>query len=108
MQALACGRDIDCEKFEKYCLDTAELCINLYPWYSMPPSVHKALLHGSNIIKHLGLPIGCLSEEAQEASNKIFRKARARNSRMQSRKRSNEDIMHYFLISPDPVIIVLE
>jgi len=46
-------------------------------FYSMPSSVHKVLLHGSNIIKHLDLPIGCLSEETQEASNKIFRKARA-------------------------------
>ncbi|XP_011697762.1 PREDICTED: uncharacterized protein LOC105455831, partial [Wasmannia auropunctata] len=77
LQILACGKEIDCEKFKKYCLDTAELCIHLYPWYKIPPSVHKVLIHGSDIIKHLGLPIGCLSEEAQEANNKIFRKARA-------------------------------
>jgi len=50
------------------------------------------------------LPIGCLSEKAQEASNKIFRKARAHNSRMKSRKCINEDIIHYLLISSDPVI----
>jgi len=35
------------------------------------------------------LPIDCLSEEAQEASNKIFRKVRAHNSRMESRKVRN-------------------
>lgn len=104
LQTLACGKDINCEKFDKYCLDTANLCLNLYPWYNMPPSVHKVLLHGSNIIKHLGLPIGCLSEEAQEANNKIFRKVRAHNSRMKSRQCTNEDIMHYLLVSSDPVI----
>lgn len=104
LQVLACGQEIDCQKFEKYCLDTAELCILLYPWYKMPPSVHKVLLHGSDIIKYLGLPIGCLSEEAQEANNKIFRKARAQNSRMKSRKCTNEDIMHYLMISSDPLI----
>ena len=104
LQILACGKDIDFEKFGQYCLDTAKLCLDLYPWYAMPPSVHKVLLHGSNIIKHLDLPIGCLSEEAQEASNKIFRKARAHNSRMKSRKCTNEDIMHYLLISSDPLI----
>lgn len=104
MQVLACGKEIDCEKFKKYCLDTAELCINLYPWYKIPPSVHKVLIHGSDIIRHLGLPIGCLSEEAQEASNKIFRKARAQNSIMKSRMCTNEDIMHYLFISSDPLI----
>lgn len=104
LQVLACGKDIDCNKFEKYCLDTAELCVNLYPWYNIPPTVHKVLLHGSSIIKHFGLPIGCLSEEAQEASNKIFRKARAQHSRMISREATNEDIMHYLLISSDPFI----
>lgn len=104
LQVLACGKEINCEKFKKYCLTTAELCIQLYPWYKIPPSVHKVLLHGSDIIECLGLPIGCLSEEAQEASNKIFRKARAQNSRMKSRKCTNEDLMHYLLISSDPLI----
>lgn len=104
LQTVACGRNINCEKFDKYCLDTAELCLNLYSWYSMPPSVHKVLVHGCNIIKHVGLPIGCLSEEAQEANNKIFRKARAHCNRMKSRKCTNEDIMHYLLIASDPVI----
>lgn len=97
LQVLACGKEVNCQKFEKYCLDTAEFCVTLYPWYRMPPSVHKVLLHGSKIIKYLGLPIVYLSEEAQEANNKIFRKAWAQNSRMKSRKCTNENIMHYFL-----------
>ncbi|XP_011689919.1 PREDICTED: uncharacterized protein LOC105451261 [Wasmannia auropunctata] len=104
LQVLACGKDINFEKFGRYCLDTAKLCLDLYNWYCMPPSVHKVLLHGSDIIQHLDLPIGCLSEEAQEASNKIFRKARACHSRMKLRKCTNEDIMHYLLILSDPVI----
>ncbi|EFN66027.1 hypothetical protein EAG_10476, partial [Camponotus floridanus] len=40
---------VDFEKFEIYARETAELYINLYGWYRMPPSVHKVLLHGSNI-----------------------------------------------------------
>lgn len=50
------------------------------------------------------LPIGCLSEEAQEAGNKVFKAARAHNSRRCSRIFNNEDIMHHILISSDPVI----
>lgn len=45
-----------------------------------------------------------IEEEAQEANNKIFRKTQAQNSRMKSRKNTNEDIMHYLLISSDPLI----
>jgi hypothetical protein len=35
----------------------------------MPPSIHKILIYGSLIIKNALVPIGQLSEEAQEASN---------------------------------------
>jgi len=49
-------------------------------------------------------PVGWLSEEAQEAGNKIFKAAKAHNSRKYSRKANNEDIMHHLLISSDPVI----
>lgn len=75
MQALAGGSEIDCVKFEKYCTETAELYIQYYSWYNMPPSVHKVLIHGVEIIRALGVPIGNLSEEAQEATNKVFRNA---------------------------------
>lgn len=53
-----------------------------YPWYKLPPSVHKLLIHGSEIIKTFELSSGFYSEESQEGTNKIFRKARANNSRM--------------------------
>ena len=104
LQALASGCEIDCIKFKEYCMETTELYIQFYPWYNMSPTVHKVLIHGDEIIKALGIPIGSLSEEAQEATNKVFRNARENNSRMCSRKASNEDIMHHLLISSDPLI----
>lgn len=104
LQVLTCGNMVDCRKFENYCSRTVELCVELYSWYKLPPSVHKVLLHGSKIIESLKLPIGWFSKEPQEANNKIFRKARANNSRMCERKLTNEDIMHQLLISSDPLI----
>lgn len=104
LQVLTCGHMVDCRKFENYCSKTAELCVELYSWYALSPSVHKVLLHGSKIIESLKLPIGWLSEEPQEANNKIFRQARAKNSRMSERKLTNKDIMHQLLISSDPLI----
>lgn len=59
----------------------------------MPPAVHKVLLHGSKIIQQFNVPIGRLSEEAQEANNKVFKSAY--NSRSCSRKANNEDVMQF-------------
>lgn len=104
LQAMASGYEIDVQNFETYCIKTFEYLVKLYPWYCMPPSVHKVLIHGSSIIKAVGLSIGSLSEEAQEASNKVFKSCRALHSRKCSRQASNEDILHHLLISSDPQI----
>lgn len=73
----------------------------------MPPSMHKVLIHGADIIKSLNVPIGQLSEEAQEARNKDFKRYRENNSRTSSRIHTNEDIFHFLLISSDPIITKL-
>ncbi|KAL4096813.1 hypothetical protein QTP88_021696 [Uroleucon formosanum] len=65
--AISSGYEINFESFDQYCQETAKLYIELYNWYRMPPSMHKILLHGSIVIKHALVPIGLLSEEAQEA-----------------------------------------
>lgn len=70
----------------------------------MPPTVHKVLMHGGDIIMSSFLSIGRYSEEAQEANNKVFRDARSYNSRWSSRYNNNEDIIHYLLVSSDPLI----
>jgi len=72
-QVVCSGQKIDADKFEKYALNTAELYISLYHWYFMPPTVHKMLIHGGEIIRRALVPIGWLSEEAQEARNKDYR-----------------------------------
>lgn len=69
LQTLACGKQIDADKFDKYASETAKLYVQLYDWYYMPVSVHKILIHGKNIIESFTIPIGDLSEEAQEARN---------------------------------------
>lgn len=49
-QTLACGKEIDGDKFDKYVLETAKLYVELYDWYFKPASVHKILIHGKNIL----------------------------------------------------------
>lgn len=67
-------------------------------------TVHKVLDHGQQIIEYLSLPIGELSEEAQESRNKDYKKYRYSNTRKFSRRSQNEDLFNMLLASSDPKI----
>lgn len=73
----------------------------------MPVSVHKILFHGKEIIDANILPIGQLSEEAQEARNKDNRKYRELFTRKSSRILTNTDLVHRLLITSDPYVTSL-
>lgn len=70
----------------------------------MPPSVHRILVHGAKIVSAAKDTIGNLSEEAQEASNKFLKRARASHSRMTTREANNIDTFHHLLITSDPYV----
>lgn len=104
MIVVSSGHEIDVQKFRIFTHNTAKCFVEKYPWYNMPPTLHKYLIHGPEIISHALLPIGQLTEEAQEARNKDFKRYREYSSRKCSREKTNEDILNFFLISSDPVI----
>lgn len=71
----------------------------------MPPSVHKVLIHGADIMESFEFAIGLTSEEAQENNNKYVRKARLEHSRMTGRKETNEDMFKHLLVNSDPFLV---
>ena len=76
-----------------------------YDWYYMPSSVHKILIHGERIIRHFVIvPIGQLSEDAQESRNKDYKKFRLHHARKSSRSATNEDVLHTLFYTSDPYI----
>lgn len=85
LQAVSSFCEINTIEFGKYCEETAKLYVELYPWYYMPPTVHKLLIHGPFIVSKTSLPIGKLTEEALEAQHKIIRRFRQYNTRKMSR-----------------------
>ncbi|XP_055903188.1 uncharacterized protein LOC129939232 [Eupeodes corollae] len=105
--AISSGYDIHIENFRAFTLDTAKYFVDLYPWYYMPPTVHKLLIHGPDVVHSALLPIGQLTEEAQEARNKDFKTYREHFSRKCSRKKCNEDVLNLLLITSDPLITSL-
>lgn len=104
MQVINLDLSIDHEKFENFCMGTFNLYLQHYSWYPMPPSMHKVLIHGAEIMKACSIPLGRLSEEALESTNKITKNARTNHSRKCNRALTNEDVLHHLLLSLDPVI----
>lgn len=80
------------------------MLVENYPWYMMPATVHKVLIHGANVISSFLIAIGQLSEEAQETRNKDIRRYREGHTRKISRTSTNEDLLHRLLETSDPFI----
>lgn len=104
LEVINTNHAIDAEKFGKYAEDTANLATSLYPWYNLPSSVHKVLMHGKEIIEYAALPVGTLSEEAQESRNKDYKYYRIHHSRKFSRISTNNDVFHMMMMTSDPLI----
>lgn len=107
LKAISSSFEIDSTKFGVYCKETADLYRKIYNWYPMPPTVHKLLNHGEMIVSTAILPLGLLSEEAQEARNKDCRYFRKHHTRKCSRIATNEDLFKKLLASSDPYITSL-
>jgi hypothetical protein len=107
LKTLSSGCSINAVAFREYSTETARLFIELYPWYYMPSSVHRILIHGADIIQAAILPIGMLSEEALEARNKDLRRCRQFNTRKISRIAGTTDLFHFLLFTSDPVISII-
>lgn len=80
LRTLSSGYDINYMEFEKFCVDTRKLYLDMYSWYSMSVTEHKILVHSAEVIKYFLLRIEQLSEEAQEVRNKDCRRFRERHT----------------------------
>lgn len=59
----------------------------------MPVTVHKVLIRGADVMESLVLPIGQMSEDAQEAKHEELRAFREYHTRKISRRATNEDLL---------------
>ena len=103
LQTLASGYAVDIQRLQAYCTATAELYVEMYGWYPMPASLHKVLIHGADVTKSLLLPVGMMSEEAQEARNKDVRAYRLHHARKDSREHTMADQMGYLFVTRSSV-----
>lgn len=102
--ALSCQLPLDPDLFGNFCLETAEKYIGLYPWFYMPASLHKILIHGKDIVRNSILPVGMMGEEASECRHKFYKNDRLFHSRKMSRTKTLTDQFNRALDSSDPII----
>lgn len=107
LNVINCKEMINGAKFSEYASKTAQLLTGLYPQKKLTPTVHRILAHGKDLIEYQCLPIGELSEEAQECKNKDYRRFRYNNTFKISRVRQNEDLFNMLAASSDPLIASL-
>ena len=74
------------------------MIVSNYGWYYMLAYVHKLLIHGADVVKNALLPIGQLSEEAQESRHKGFKKYRFKKI---SRIITKQDTFHRLFLTLD-------
>ncbi|XP_003740985.1 uncharacterized protein LOC100903259 [Galendromus occidentalis] len=104
LEAINSRRPLNSTAFRDYCSKTADLFVSHYPWYYMPVTVHKVLIHGADIVEKSTQPVGSLSEEAQEASNKLFKNLREHFSFKAQRETVNRDVIQRLFAHSDPLV----
>lgn len=102
--ALSSQLPINAEKFGALCLKIAKRYVALYPWFYMPVTAHKILIHGAEIIKASALPLGMMGEDAAESRNKNYRSDRLNYARKCSRVANLTDVFNRAMDTSDPII----
>lgn len=102
--ALSCQLPLDEELFQEFCMQTAELYVEHYSWFPMPPSIHKVLIHSRDILLASELPVGVLAEDAAESCNKFYRHNRQFHARKDTRSHNLMDVYNRALDWSDPIV----
>jgi putative intracellular protease/amidase len=104
-RTLSCGKSINPDQFEKFCNETLQQYMVDCGWYSLPPTLHRTLVHGKDIINATPITIGATSKEGSEANAKFARKFLKHHSRKTSHKDTIFDLFHRLIDISDPFVI---
>ena len=92
-------------QFDKICEKTLQQYMIDAGWYALPPTLHRVLVHGKDIIKATPIAIGITSEEGSEANAKFARKFMQHHTRKTAHKDTMFDLFHRLLDISDPFVV---
>ena len=104
-RTLSSGKSINPDQFDKFCKETLNQYMIDAGWYSLPPTLHRVLVHGRDIIEATPIAIGTTSEEGSEANAKFARKFLKHHTRKTSLKDTMFDLFHRLLDISDPFVV---
>ena len=102
LQAVSCFYPLRTAALQEFCGQVAQRYVDLYNWRPMNTTLHKLLCHSAAVVEHCLLPLGMMSEEAAEATNKRVRQFRLRHTRKDTRLHTMSDLFGYLLVASDP------
>ena len=106
-RTLASSQPINPEKFGELCEKTLEQYMSCAQWYDIPPSLHRVLVHGKEIVEATPLPIGITSEEGAESNTKFARRFHENHTRKTSQEDTMSDLFHRMMDISDPIIVAM-
>jgi len=101
---LASKYQINSIKFGELCQQTLDIYMSEVGWFNIPPTIHKVLVHGQDIVEACPVPIGWTSEESSEANNKFIRKYLSQHTRKTSHLDTMSDLFHRLMQVSDPCL----
>jgi len=104
LTTMSCDYEIDGDEFGQYCLTTAELFSDLYPWFHIPLVVHKILYHGGQMVSEFILPIGMMSEETQNSRHRVYKPTFLKQGKNERKDRGMIEEMQHLMITSDPTL----
>nr|XP_018903645.1 PREDICTED: uncharacterized protein LOC109034777 isoform X2 [Bemisia tabaci] len=102
--AISCKLPLNIELFKEYCHETGRLYMQLFPDKPMTATLHKILVHGSQIMQNSNLPLGFFGEDAPESRNKLYRNDREHHLRKDMRTHNLADVFNRAMESSDPLL----
>ena len=96
---------INGKEFEVFCKQTLSIYMSEVGWYNIPPTIHKILVHGRDIVDACPVALGLTSEECSEANNKFIRKFLLQHTRKTSHLDKMNDLFHRLMAVSDPCLL---
>ena len=98
-------KDINTNEFDALCEKTLEIYFSDAGWYNIPPTLHKVLVHGREIIEATPVAIGITSEEGSESNIKFARRFYKHHTRKNCQGNTMYDLFHRLMDVSDPIIL---
>ena len=98
-------KDINTNEFDALCEKTLKIYFSDAGWYNIPPTLHKVLVHGREIIEATPVAIGITSEEGSESNIKFARRFYKHHTRKNCQGNTMYDLFHRLMDVSDPIIL---